>query len=73
MKILYVEIRKNWWEEQPNTLHYLCIINRLYGMGVRCRFNYGWENKSVGIGFATQKLGEDYVDLTICENRCLRK
>jgi len=23
-------------------------------------------------GLATQKLGEDYVDLTVCENRCLR-
>jgi len=22
-------------------------------------------------GLATQKLGEDYVDLTVCENRCL--
>ena len=36
-------------------------------------FRLWMKNKSTGICFVRQKLGEDYVDLTICENRCLRE
>ena len=34
-------------------------------------FRLWMKNKSTGICFVRGKLGEDYVDLTICENRCL--
>ena len=53
-------------------MHNFCIINRLCDIGMWYYFDYGRKNKSTGICFAKQKLGEDYVDLTICENRCLR-
>ena len=39
-------------------------------IGMGCDFDCGWKNKTIGICFVRWKLGEYYVDLTVCENRC---
>ncbi len=72
MEIIYVGIRKKRWKEKYNTTRNRCVINRLRDMCRRYFFYYGQKNELTRIGFAMQKLGEDYVNLTICEKRCYK-
>jgi len=48
-----------------------CAINRLHDIGRLRHVDHGWKKRSVEIGFATQKMGDHCVALTVCDNQCL--